>query len=351
MLKPPEAHTNGGRLLQERTRMRLSRRAMLLASLSAPLAAGTRAAPAATIRLGVLKFGTVSWEIDTLRRHALDVKAGIAVQAVELASNQATQVALQAGSIDMMVTDWLWVTRQRASGADWTYVPFSNAVGAIVAAPNSPVHAVTDLPGKRLGIAGSPLDKSWLILRAYAKQSFGIDLDTSVEKSFGPPPLLGQQVAAGRLDAVLTFWPFAAKAEAAGMRPVLSVEDMLKGLGFDSGTPMVGYVFSEKWANENRPAIDGFVAAVRGARALLASDDAEWAALKPITAAASDAELDRLRDWFRSGIPLRWDAAEREAASRLYDVLAKIGGPDLVGSAASIAPGTFWQASWQAAAR
>ena len=108
---------------------------------------------------------------------ALDAAAHIAIEPVELAAAQAAQVALQAGQVDMIVVDWLWVARQRGAGADWTLVPFSNAVGALIAPANSPVRDVPDLAGRTLGIAGSPLDKSWLILRAYATQRYGIDLD------------------------------------------------------------------------------------------------------------------------------------------------------------------------------
>lgn len=60
--------------------------------------------------MGVLKFGTVSWELDTIKHHGLDAAEGIDLQVVELASNQATQVALQGGAVDMIVSDWLWVS-------------------------------------------------------------------------------------------------------------------------------------------------------------------------------------------------------------------------------------------------
>lgn len=328
--------------------MTTSRRALLLASLSlasvAGLAGGAVADAPRAIRVGVLRFGTVSWELDVIRRHAFDTEAGVAVEAVPFAGSQATQVALQAGRVDTTVQDWLWVSRQRSSGADWTLVPFSSAVGAIVAPPASPVHEVPDLKGRRLGVAGSPLDKSWLILRAYAEKRFKLDLDRAAQKSFGAPPLLAQELAQGRLDAVLTYWPFVAKAEAAGMRRVLGVEDAIEALGIPAGLPMTGYVFSEKWANASPRIVEGFTSAASKARGLLAQSDAEWETLRPLTGAASDAELAHLRDYYRSGIPRRSGPAEQQAAAELYRILAEIGGPELVGSAKALAPGTFWQA-------
>lgn len=324
-------------------RLLLPRRALLLAPL---LAAGSlaRAHAASVIRVGTLRFGTVGWELDVMRTHGFDAQAGIAVTPVEFAASQATQVALQAGGVDVIFQDWLWVSRQRGSGADWTFAPGSSAVGAIVAPDASPVHGVTDLPGRRLGVAGSPLDKSWLILRAYAGQRFGIDLDQRVEKAFGPPPLLAEQLKAGRLDAALTYWPFVARAEAAGMRRVLAVEDAIEGLGIPPGIPVVGWVFSEGWAAKNRSAAQGFITAAQWARAVLATSDAEWERIAPLTGAANPAELAKLRDWYRRGIPGAWTQAERDAAGRLYDILAGIGGPALVGAAPHVSPGTFWQA-------
>jgi NitT/TauT family transport system substrate-binding protein len=307
-----------------------------------------RAAPAPPIRVGVLRFGTVSWEIDVIRHHALDAAADIAIEPVELAAAQAAQVALQSGQVDMIVVDWLWVARQRGAGADWTSVPFSNAVGALIAPAASPVRDVPDLAGRALGIAGSPLDKSWLILRAYATQRYNLDLDAKAEKSFGPPPLLTEQMKAGRLDALLTYWPFAAKAEAAGARRVLAVEDAVGALGIGEGVPYIGYTFAQRWAEQNPTRIDGFLAASRKARTLLATSDAEWQRIRPMTGAADDAELDRLRDWYRHGIPRRWDEPERRAAAQLFDLLAKTGGADLVGPINAVPTGTFWPVTWQA---
>ena len=236
--------------------MRIARRILLGAALSAA-ASPLRGAPMPRIRVGVLRFGTVSWEVDVIRHHALDAAANIALEPTEFATAQATQVALQAGQVDMIVIDWLWVARQRGAGADWTFIPFSNAVGALIAPANSPVRSVPDLIGHRLGIAGSPLDKSWLILRAYASQHDKIDIDARTDKSFGPPPLLAEQMKAGRLDALLTYWPYAAKAEAAGARRILAVEDAVSALGIATGVPYIGYTFAQHWAEQNPALING----------------------------------------------------------------------------------------------
>src|SRR5262245_46912318 len=99
--------------------------------LSALIFAGAEA-QAGTVKIGVLKFGTVSWELDVIKQHGLDKAAGIDLSIVELANNQATVVALQAGEVDMIVTDWLWVTRQRAEGTRFTFVPYSTSVGSLV---------------------------------------------------------------------------------------------------------------------------------------------------------------------------------------------------------------------------
>ena len=321
-----------------------SRRATLAAGLSAWAGLGAaRARAALPLRVGVLRFGTASWELDVIARH--DLAPALAIEAVSLATSQATQTALQAGRVDMIVQDWLWVARLRASGQDWTLSPFSAAVGAVMATPDGAVRTLPGLVGKRLGVAGTPLDKSWLILRAYAKHTHGIDLDAATEHSFAAPPLLSEQMRQGRLDAVLTYWPEAARLQAAGMTRVLSVQDAIAGLGVGERIPVTGYVFSTAWAEAHRETVARFLAAGTLAQALLASSDAEWERLVALTGAATAAELAAVRGAYRAGIPGPFTPDTAAALTRLYGVLAALGGRALVGEAASIPPGTFWPAA------
>ena len=240
------------------------------------------AAAEGTIRVGVLKFGTVNWELNVVKTNRLDKAEGVKIDVLGLASKNATAVALQAGEVDVVVTDWIWVSRQRAEGAGYTFVPYSTAVGAVMVPADSPVQSLDDLKGKRLGIAGGPLDKSWLLLRALTSRSHGFDADKEVEKVFGAPPLLNQEILVGRLDAVLNFWHYTARLQAAGLRRLVGVDEISRSLGIESDIPLIGYVFDETWAASHRDDVLAFLRASRRAKALLQDSDAEWERIRPL---------------------------------------------------------------------
>ena len=77
-------------------------------------------AAVAKVRVGVLKFGTVNWELNTVKEHAFDAANGVEIEVSYFAGEDATNVAMQAGELDVIVSDWLWVSRQRAEGQDFT---------------------------------------------------------------------------------------------------------------------------------------------------------------------------------------------------------------------------------------
>jgi NitT/TauT family transport system substrate-binding protein len=293
------------------------------------------------IRIGILKFGSVAWQLDIIRRHGLDRAEALQIEIVELASNQATLVALQAGRVDVVVSDLLWVARQRAEGADWSFVPYSSALGAIMVPAPSPIRALGDLAGHHLGVAGGPLDKSWLLLRLLSRRRGGGDLDGLVDKAFGAPPLLSEQMTQGRLDAVLTYWQFAARLEASGARRLLGMDEVMTELGIAEPVPLVGYVLSAGWAAKNAAATAGFFRAARHADDILANSDAEWQTIAPLTGAADATELERLRDAYRRGIPGKAGGDRRAAAEHLFELFAEIGGEPLVGSSRTLPLGTF----------
>ena len=301
----------------------------------------TTADAAQQVRVGVLQFGTVNWEMAVIERRGLDRKHDVDLQIVPLSSKNAVSVALQGDAVDVIVSDWLWVNRQRAAGRDYRFFPYSLTVGGLYVRPDAEIKSLADLTGGQLGIAGGPVDKSWLLLQAYAR-TLDIDLARDVEPAFAAPPLLNRLMLNGDLPAVLNFWHYGARLEAAGMRPLIDVQAILEGLGISEPVPMLGWVFSEAWAKRNPQAIRGFLSASYEAKQLLGQDDDEWQAIRALTKAEDDATLLLLRNGYRRGIPGGLSANGEGVAAKVFDILAREGGTRLVGDARSLLPGTFW---------
>ena len=305
------------------------------------VANGAQAEPA-KVRAGVLSYGTVNWELNVVKHHGLDRKEGVELLVTKLGGKNASAVALQGGAVDVIVTDWIWVSRQRAAGADYTFVPHSVAVGGLMVRPDAGIKSIGDLRGRKIGIAGGPVDKSWLMLRAYAMKSIGADLKDIAKPTFAAPPLLNRIMLKGEIPAALNFWHYTARLKAAGMVELISVTDLLPALGVNGRPPLIGWVFSERWAKDNGPAIKGFLRALRAAKKIMASSDAEWDRLRPQTKAKNDETFFALRDAYRAGIPKSFRDADIAAAKALFKTLAEYGGRDLIGESPVLAPGTFW---------
>lgn len=313
---------------------------MVLGAVWAP---GASAQDLGTLRLGVLAFGTVNWELDVIQTHELDQAEGFTLEVQGYAGGDATNVALMGGAVDAIVDDWLWVSRQRESGAMLTFaVPYSSSVGALMVPSGAGIEDLADLAGKTIGVAGGPIDKSWLLVRAVAEREAGFDLAAESEQVFGAPPLLTETFRNGELDAVINYWHYAARLEAEGNTRLLGVGEAQALLGAAADTPQLGYVVREDWAEQHGDLIRAFARASRAAKEIMGTSDEEWARLRPLTKAADDATLDTLQARYREGIVSHWGDQQRADAARLYDVLAKIGGEELVGASPVLVEGTFY---------
>ncbi|WP_119300558.1 ABC transporter substrate-binding protein [Dongia deserti] len=298
------------------------------------------AAEAPAIKVGTLKFGTVNWELKVIS-DGLDEKHGFKLTRVDFADKDATSIALQSGEVDVIVTDWIWVAMQRKLGHNFTFVPFSRSVGAVMADPAKGIKTVADLAGRSIGVAGGPSDKSWVLLQAYARQTADLELKDKADVQFAAPPLLNELVQRAKLDAVLNFWHFNARLKGKGFVPVISIRDILPDLGLEADPPLLGWVFSEQWAAANPELAKGLIDASYEAKALLKSDDALWEKLRPIMDAEDDATFQALRDGYRDGIPGRYERKDIAAAESAFAVM-RAADPGSVGNLEALPEGTFW---------
>lgn len=317
----------------------LSRRTVLrtTALTAAALRAAQARAALPELRLGVLQFGTVQWIADVIRRHDLDTRHNFALRSITLANTDAGRVSLMAGASDVILSDWPFVAVQRAAGNKLCFAGFSSASGGVMTAQDSPIRTLSDLKGRKIGVAGGPADKSWLVVRAAAHATAQLDLAAAANCVYGAPPLIGAKLRQGELDAVLTYWNFAAQLEAAGYRQVFSVADSLRSLGIAPDICLVGWVFRQDFAQAGN-----FLAAVEDAQRLLANSEAEWNAVRPLMNADTDALFQRLRHRFESGMDLADAQQQEQGANRLLAVLHAVGGQQATGGLEALPPGVFW---------
>lgn len=314
---------------------------MLAAGLALPDAATATAADKPLVKAGVLKFGTVNWLLDTVQHHGLDAKHGYKLEQLELARRDATSVALLAGEVDTIVADWFWALRERSAGEPLVFHPYSRTLGALIVRPDGGIASLKDLTGKKVGVAGGPLDKSWLLMRAWGeKQGIG-DIARLAQPVFGAPPLLAEKMRSGELDAVLIYWHYAAKLEGAGFKQLYGVDDAMRGLGMQSPPPLIGFLFRKPATDDEAVLWQGFRRSLDEASALLLTDDEEWQRLRTRMGVKSDAEFFKLRDRFRAGRLQNWDPANTDDAKALFELLKSSGGEKVTGRGVAFDPGVF----------
>lgn len=307
-----------------------------------PLAAAGSGAP---LRLASVSFGSLSWVIETIRALGLDSKAGLSIEVIEVASNQAGPVALLGGGADVIVSDWTWAMRQRALGERLRFAPYSSALGALVVPNDSDIQTVQDLQGRQLGVAGSAIDKSWLLLRAYSEKLIGRDMNRYARASYGAAPLLNEELRSGRVDAVLNFWPYVARLVGAGFREIISVSQIMEGLGVKPVPSLVGFIWKESYEATNGREIQTLLTAVDEANRVLAADDSAWERLRPLVKPASDSEFEAIIAAYRAGIPEPWGPDQTKAAKKLMEILIEAGDAELVGHDSSFDPELFHHAA------
>jgi NitT/TauT family transport system substrate-binding protein len=190
-------------------------------------------------------------------------------------------------------------------------------MGNVLAATGVEVASVADLRGKRIGVAGGPDSKGWIILDEVARQQ-GIDLSREAQVQYAAPPLLNQALRRGQVDVLVTFWHFAAELTAAGQAyTALDMQALLQSLGLEPGLPILGYVFRDDWAIANAELLEKFATALGRTKRQLAEEPDHWQALRPLMRASNDAHFQALRRGFIAGIPAALDPRQVAQLQRL----------------------------------
>ena len=105
---------------------------------------------------------------------------------------------------------------------------------------------------------------------------------------------------------------------------------------------MVGFL--KKNGEETSEVFKNFLKASDQAKKLMLESDEIWDDVRPFMNANNDKLFINLRDIYREGIPRgKFSKNQLEGSKKLYSILSKIGGKELVGKATELSPGTFWR--------
>lgn len=256
-----------------------------------------------TLSVSVLQFGTAHWELDHILHRGLDRKSGYRLELKLVANLPASRLAVTSGSVNGAVADLLWAQSRYQAGTPYLYVPFSSRIGDIVVPEESDIGSVADLAGKRIGVAGGPDSKGWILLQKVAEEQ-GIALSESSKVQFAAPPLLSQALKRDQVDVIVTYWHFAARLMGeGGWRSAFGMADLLTALELDRNLPVLGYVFPADWAGNHRSLVDRFAASLREAKAELTDDESHWQRLRPLMGEPQDGIFQALKAGFIAGTP------------------------------------------------
>ncbi len=306
----------------------------------------TAATEAFPIKIGVIAYGTLQWELSVIQQQGLDKAENLTLKLMTLANPQAGKIALHAGTVDIGVADWFWVSNQRATNnSTLTFAPYSATAGALMVPETSEITSIKQLADKRIGIAGGEIDKNWLLLQTLASKRDTLNLDQSVKKVYGAPPILNQQLLQGRLDALLTYWHYAARLEAKGYKRLLDGGQMLHMLGVKQTLPTLGYIFDQNWANQHRQAVFRFLKISRQAKNLICTSDPVWQTVLPLTRSDNKTTQSMLRQRYCEGRIQQWGDDEKQAAANLYTLITDRHPELFPGKSKTLAAGTFWDYS------
>lgn len=325
--------------------MRPDRRFVLggLALLSATLLSGF-SPEAFLLTLAVPADSTARWELAAMHELGIAKKHELELTINDVADRAAGQEAVLSKAADLTLSDVVWVSAQRHAGGKTAMVPYSLPVGGLMVDPAAGIDSVAALKGKTLAVAGGPNDGRFAILAADYSKATGGKLTSDATVAFGDAAATGEAFTTGAAQAALNLWDWNARAKSSGKAQLISLADMLADLGATDPAPLLGWTFLDDNATAKKKEFKAFLDASFETRKALLNDDDIWEKLRPaMNVGDDDALFTQLRDDYRSGIVLKYAPGNLGAAEVTYAALAQFAGPDAVGDATELAPGTFFK--------
>ncbi len=277
--------------------------------------------------------GTFSWVIHAMEYFGVDEEYNLNIDGVTYASKQATDIAMRAGEVDVVVDDFIGVVLSRNQGIPVHAVyPYGKAVGGVVVPVDGDIDSIEDLEGKTIA-AASLDDKSLLILRALTSTQYGFDPQIDGETLQAAPWLMTGLMENGEIDAAIPYWHFVSRMTATGdFKDIMMVTEMLEQLGLRNDLPILVVVANE---NTDPEVVRTFLAAMQDTMQRMQADsmDGIWQSIldNELYSLPDPSAFPEVRARWEAGLPEAWDQEMIDQLVILVDQLVEIAGPEIVG--------------------
>lgn len=293
--------------------------------------------------------GTPRFVMYTIQKLGLDRKHGFTLEisyAIDRIERQleSVELALQQGEADLIDIDWISIARERAKGVPITaFFPYGQTVGSLVVPSNSPIKALPDIRGRKIGVV-RVLDKNWVIARAFCLKVYGFDPQGEVEIVEAlSKARLTHLLEKGEVEGGFHFWQMVPPLTLTGrFRVVIEVVEMLQELaGTRERIPISIFVTRDAFLKESPEIVKGFTRAFAEVVESMKTEDGIWEELGKVMMEGADPKLvQAIRDGWRRMVMTEWKEETIQGIHQLFSELLKVGGKEVLG-VDHIPPGTF----------
>lgn len=301
------------------------------------------------VRFGAVAGASQAYIPLLLEQKGIDAKYGLDVEIVPLSQVGQLWTGLQTGEFDVSASNFLDLLRQRQAGLGVTsirgFIKFGNP---IVTTPDKPYEELPDLAGAKFGtVSTAVLD--WMVIRAAGVKAYGFDVETDAVPTTASPPLIGELLNNGELDAAWQFSDFTlAPLQEGTLKEITNVAELMSEAGFDPDAFYLTYQLADTWREAHPDAVAALIAAMDEAVELMMTDDSVWPDLAAYSGMENEELLPAFIEMQRDAFDTQFTEEKLAPTQELLDQLIEVVGQEPI-AVTTVDPEAFDFASNEAA--
>ncbi len=283
------------------------------------------------VRLPTSEDATQVWHLAAIKKYHIDKKYGFTLKLVPAATPQMTATAIQSGSGDIAIFQFLDIARLRKTGLDIVGVgPFLEwGADHFIVPADSKVRDLCDFKGKKIGIY-SRTSLDWILDVATFHNVCHLDVAKDIVVQEGAVGLLRGLIETGRLDGAHMYNNLTPAIVATGKARILyQMKEPIKKLGLPR-IPFLFYSVTKAYRTAHPQNVRAFLAAYREAVDELRAKDDVWQEHGKELKMTPKA-IDLLRDEMREDLWTRFQPTTEADMKTVFNFVLKEAGPKALG--------------------